>query len=207
LHQGRFLFSRQAALFAFKGGESMKESKVRNQAKAMTQQDLFQTHQSHPDSSFVSVYRVSLVKDAGISFDQCQLCNSKQAHDIIRKLIETRGQPDREQFCVILLNAKNDMIGLNIVSTGALSSAPVHPREVLKPAILANAAALIMCHNHPSNDLQPSTEDMDITKRMVQAAGIIGIQIHEHLIISLEDERYFSFADNGLIQRFYDEVT
>jgi DNA repair protein RadC len=65
---------------------------------------------------------------------------------------------------VALLNAKNEMIGLNIVSVGALSSAPVHPREVLKPAILANAAAMILCHNHPSNDLEPSPDDIAITR-------------------------------------------
>jgi DNA repair protein RadC len=60
------------------------------------------------------------------------------------------------------------MIGLNIVSVGALSSAPVHPREVLKPAILANSAAMILAHNHPSNDLEPSPDDIAITKKIIR---------------------------------------
>jgi len=118
----------------------------------------------------------------------------------------TRGQPDREQFVVALLNAKNNMIGLNIVSVGALSSTTVHPREVLKPAILANSSAMILCHNHPSNNLSPSADDLEITRRIVRAADIIGIQIHEHLIINMENERYFSFADEGIIRRFYDDI-
>jgi DNA repair protein RadC len=104
----------------------------------------------------ISVYRISLVKDESVSFGNVRLANSQEAQALIQNLILTKGQPDREQFCVVLLNVKNEMIGLNIVSVGALSSAPVHPREVLKPAILANAAAMILAHNHPSNDLEPS---------------------------------------------------
>jgi len=157
------------------------------------------------------------------------LNNSKQAQHLIQKLIETQGQPDREQFCIILLNARNAIIGLNIVSTGDLTSAQVHPREVLKPAILANSCAMILCHNHPSGDLLPSKRIVQASKimgilvhehliismederyysskRIVQASKIMGILVHEHLIISMEDERYYSFADNGIIKRMYDEI-
>ena len=91
---------------------------------------------------------------------------------------------------VALLNAKNEMIGLNIVSVGMLSSAPVSPREVLKPAILANSAAMILAHNHPSNDLEPSPDDIHITRKKIQAARTVGIQVHEHLIINMDDDRY-----------------
>ena len=157
-------------------------------------------------SKFISTYRVALVRDRHLPFEQCRLANSQQAQPIIRKLIEEHGQSDREQFCVLLLNAKNDIIGLNIVSIGGLSSASVYPREVLKPAILANSAAMILCHNHPSNNLEPSHEDLAITKRIVQASELMGITVHEHIIISMDDDRYYSFADNGLIKRFYDEI-
>ena len=98
------------------------------------------------------------------------------------------------------------MIGLNIVSVGALSSAPVHPREVLKSAILANSAAMILCHNHPSNDLQPSPEDIAINMKIIRAAEIIGIHVHEHLIINMENDRYYSFADQGIIKQIYAEI-
>ena len=171
------------------------------------QNNLFEVPQDHqPADKFISVYRVSLVKDKSVSFEKCTISNSVQALQIIRKLIEEHGQPDREQFCVILLNAKNQMTALNIVSTGCLTSTTVHPREVLKPAIIANSSAMILCHNHPSNDPSPSQEDIAVTRMIVKSAKIIGIQVHEHLIINMEDERYYSFADNGLIQRAYDEI-
>ena len=155
---------------------------------------------------FISVYRVTLVKDRRVSFSQRQLNNSAQAQPLIRKLIETQGQPDREQFCVLLLNAKNEIIGLNIVSTGDLSSATVHPREVLKSAILANACAMVLCHNHPSEDLAPSPEDIAITERIIRASKVIGIQVHEHLIISTQSDQYYSFADSGMISKIYSEI-
>ena len=170
------------------------------------QQDLFRTPSSQSASKSISVYRVCLVKDATVSFGQSCVSNSHQAHALIQKLILTRGQPDREQFVVAMLNAKNKIIGLNIVSVGILSSTLVSPREVLKPAILANSAAMILCHNHPSNDLSPSTDDLEVTRKIIKAADIIGIQIHEHLIINLENQRYFSFADEGIIKKIYDDI-
>ena len=116
------------------------------------------------------------------------------------------GQADREQLCVLMLNAKNEIIGLNIVSTGDISSATVTPRELLKPAILTNSSALILCHNHPSGDVSPSPKDLAATKRIVHASKIMGICVHEHLIISMFDDRYYSFADNGIIKRISDEI-
>ena len=169
------------------------------------QQGLFST----PTDQFasISVYRVCLVKDATVSFGKECISSSQKAHAVIQKLILTRSQPDRESFVVAMLNAKNDLIGLNVVSMGILSSTLVHPREVLKPAILANAAAIILCHNHPSNILSASEDDLNITRKIIRAADIIGIQVHEHLIINTENEKYFSFADQGIIRRFYDEIT
>jgi DNA repair protein RadC len=185
----------------------MKEKTINKGSQRMIQQNLF----GAPDnrlkrSKLISIFRITLVKDRRVAFEQCKLVNSQQSQPLIKKLIESQGQPDREQFCVILLNSKNEIIGLNIVSTGNLSSAPVHPREVLKPAILSNASAMILCHNHPSGDLSPSPEDIAITARIVQASEIMGIQVHEHLIISMQDDSYYSFADNMLIKKMYDEI-
>ena len=173
----------------------------------MIQQSLFSAPGNRTnDNKFISSYRVSLVRDRHLPFEQCRLANSMQAQKIIRNLIETHGQSDREQLCVLLLNAKNEIIGLNIVSIGTVTSAPVCPREVLKPAILANASAMILSHNHPSDDLNPSPEDIATTTRIVQAAEIIGIQVHEHLVISMSSDRYYSFADDGIIKRIYDAM-
>ncbi len=152
------------------------------------------------NQDFVSVYRINLVRDPHIQFEKTQLSNSVQAHRLLTQLIEHRGQADREQFCVLLLDAKNQAIGLNIVSTGGLTSATVCPKDVVKPAILANAAAIILCHNHPSGDMTPSVQDRDITRKIIQAAKQLDIQVHEHLIVNAENDEYFSFADNMLME-------
>jgi DNA repair protein RadC len=181
--------------------------KLPSKSPGPTQKALFNPSASDfPGSNFIASYRVMLVRDHDLPFETFTLSNSREAQTIIRKLIETCGQSDREQFCVVLLNNKNVVVGLNIVSTGAVSYAHVHPREVLKPAILASATAMILCHNHPSEDVSPSREDETITARIIKAAHIIGIKVHEHLIISMWGERYFSFADAGIIQRIYNEI-
>jgi DNA repair protein RadC len=196
-----------AGLFAFKGGKIMKVSERIRKFKPPVQQSLSFTSPNQLTTKFVSVYRVSLVKDGTVSFGNERISCSQQAQFLIQNLILTKGQPDREQFVVAMLNSKNVLVGVNIVSVGGLSSAPVYVREVLKPAIIANSAALILCHNHPSNDLQPSTDDINVTRRIIQAAEIIGIKVHEHIIINMEDNRYFSFADSGIIQQLYSELT
>jgi len=184
----------------------MTESERIGKVKPAVQQSLLFKTPNRPTSKFVSIYRVSLVKDGTVSFGEDRLSCSQQAQFLIQNLILKKGQPDREQFVVAMLNSKNVLIGFNIVSVGGLSSAPVYVREVLKPAIIANSAAIILCHNHPSNDLQPSSDDITVTRRIIQAAEIIGIKVHEHIIINMEDDRYFSFADNGIIQQLYSDL-
>jgi DNA repair protein RadC len=171
------------------------------------QLDLFSVAETQKQMSrFVSAYRIGLVRDEHVRFNAQTLNNPTEAQKYIQGMINKMGQPDREQFCILMLNAKNVTIGMNIVSVGGLSSAPVCPKDVLKPAILANAAALILGHNHPSGDLTPSAADKYITHRIIQAAEIIGIAIHEHLIISMENDGYFSFAEQGYIQEAYDAI-
>ena len=170
------------------------------------QKNLPMTHPASGHVEFISTYRVQLVRDRQISFESKKISSSKDALPVVRKLIETHGQSDREQFCVVMLDIRNQIIGLNIVSTGTLSSAQVHVREVLKPIILASAFSVLFCHNHPSSEVDPSQQDIDLTMRLIRAAHIIGIKVHEHLIISMHDDAYFSFADNGLIKQIYDSL-
>jgi len=155
---------------------------------------------------FISIFRITLIRDRHIQFEQKKITTSQEAQGLLKRLIETQGNPDREQFCIVLLNSKNQIIGINIVSTGDLASATVHPREVLKPAILANAASLILCHNHPSGDLSPSDEDIIVTQKIVKAAKVMCVAVHEHIIISMYNDSYYSFADSGLISQAYQEA-
>ena len=104
---------------------------------------------------------------------------------------------DREVFSVIVLNTKGHIIGVNDASIGDLSSAITNPREILKYAILSNAAAIICIHNHPSGDPTPSQEDINSTVRLKDACEIIGIKLLDHVVvgeygyISMKAERMF----------------
>jgi DNA repair protein RadC len=102
---------------------------------------------------------------------------------------------DREHFVVCGLDAKHAAIGMNLVSVGTLTLALVHPREVFKPLILMNAGACLCAHNHPSGETAPSPEDLVLTKRLREAADLLGIPLLDHLILG--DDRYYSFADQG----------
>jgi DNA repair protein RadC len=93
------------------------------------------------------------------------------------------GDADREHFVVVLLDRKNQVIGMNTVSIGSLTASIVHPRETFKAAILSNAAAIICGHNHPSGDPQPSQEDRVLTARLVEAGKLLGISVLDHIIL------------------------
>jgi DNA repair protein RadC len=90
----------------------------------------------------------------------------------------------REHFLVLLLNARHEVIGKETVSIGSLNASIVHPREVFKPALMASAASLVLVHNHPSGDPEPSEEDVSITKRLVDAGELLGIGVLDHVIVA-----------------------
>jgi DNA repair protein RadC len=89
----------------------------------------------------------------------------------------------KEHFVAVYLNAKNRMIKKETVSIGTLNSSLVHPREVFQPAVALFAASIILVHNHPSGDLEPSEEDVSLTRRLIEAGRIMGIDILDHVII------------------------
>ena len=100
-----------------------------------------------------------------------------------------------EKFVVMLLNTKNKLIAVRQISEGSLTSAVVHPRECLAPAIVAHAAAIIAVHNHPSGDPAPSSEDRHLTEALNSAGDVIGIPLPDHIVIG--DGRYYSFREHG----------
>jgi len=102
----------------------------------------------------------------------------------------------KESFCSAHLDGKNRIVCLEIVSVGSLNQSIVTPRETFKTALLSNAAAIILVHNHPTGDPTPSTEDLEITRRLREAGDIIGIRILDHIIIG---DSYFSFVESGVI--------
>ncbi len=98
---------------------------------------------------------------------------------------------DREKFIAVHLNTKNQIISYEVVSVGSLNASIVHPREVFKGAILSNAASVIICHNHPSGDPNPSKEDTQLTNRLEEAGKILGIEILDHVIFA--GSNFYSF--------------
>ncbi len=135
-------------------------------------------------------YRIALVREAGLPAPRLRQAGARRWH------AETVSEPqhaarllkplfaglDREQMVVCCLDAKHRPIGINVVSVGTLTESLVHPREVFKPAILLNASALILAHNHPSGDATPSAEDRRLTTRLQDAGALLGISVLDHLV-------------------------
>ena len=103
----------------------------------------------------------------------------------------------KEHFLTLTLDGSHKPIQTHLISTGTVNRSLVHPREVFRPAILDNAAAIIVAHNHPSGNFSPSTEDHEVTKRLKQAADIIGIPLLDHVILTNTFYQYYSALAKG----------
>ena len=136
-------------------------------------------------------HRVMLVRDAGVRYSEA-LTTSAQVY---RLFSEEAAAWDRERFLVCALDGKNRLLGVETISVGTLTASLVHPREVMKALLLANAAAFVLAHNHPSGDPTPSAEDLAITQRLKQVADLFGMRLLDHVILG--HGRYCSMADEG----------
>jgi DNA repair protein RadC len=149
----------------------------------------------HKPEDGISVVRIQMVRDGVFPYSTKPVRNSADAAQIIRSFL---AGADREYFVALLLDGKHRVNALNLVAAGSLTSALIHPREVFKPAILANADCVIVVgHNHPSGDPSPSQDDLALSIRLVQAGEMLGIKVLDHIIVG--DGDYISFADRGLI--------
>ncbi len=144
----------------------------------------------------IPVYQVRLVRETSLSWEQPSIRSSADAAALFQQYL---ADVDREHFVVALLDQKNKVIGIHTVSMGSLTASVVHPRETFKTAILANAAAMVLGHNHPSGTPEPSREDRRLTARMVEAGKLLGITILDHVIVGDGSTRYYSFADQGVL--------
>ena len=115
--------------------------------------------------------------------EQVQISNSEDAYDLVKdELINM----DREMMLSILLTPQNMLIGVETVCIGSVQFCAFTAAEVFKGAMLANAVSLILCHNHPSGSLSPSTEDLKVTQLMTEAGKILGIRVLDHIIVTQE---------------------
>ncbi len=143
----------------------------------------------------VPLYTTRLVKEEVIRFSSRY--SVKCPSDLVSVLQEYYGDKDREEFLLCLLDTAHTLISMSQISVGGLSSSIVEPRQIFKVAILANAAAIILVHNHPSGNPEPSREDILISKQLSEAGKTMGIPVRDHLIIT--DTGHTSLAERGYI--------
>ena len=145
----------------------------------------------------VSFERVVLVKEKVGRYELPRaIVDPQDAYKAIITITSVEEEA-QEVFGILILNTKHKIVAVHEISRGSLNSSIVHPREVFKPAVLHNAAAIICFHNHPSGDPKPSEEDIAITKRLVEAGKILGIDVLDHIIVS--DEGYTSLKGRGVM--------
>jgi DNA repair protein RadC len=123
----------------------------------------------------------------------------KTSKDIVDYFVPYLRDMRKEIFKVVLLDGKNKIIKDVTISEGTLTKSIVHPREVIKEAVLESSPALVLIHNHPSGEPQPSQDDIEITNRIISACELVGIRVLDHIIIG--DNNYFSFLNEGLINQ------
>ena len=140
-------------------------------------------------------FELKIVRErSGIYLPQRMVRGSEDVYLAFRDRFE---KVDREEFLAVLVDGKGRTMGFSVVSVGTLTASIVHPREVFKPAIIGNAASVLLVHNHPSGDPEPSAEDRALTSRLKQAGDLLGIKILDHIVIG--DGRYTSFVDAGIL--------
>ena len=128
----------------------------------------------------IDIVSTRIVKEYSILYATRRIESPEGAADLMKDFLEDL---DKEQVMLLCLNIKGEPTHISTVSTGSLTSSIVHPREVFKTAIIANANQIMIFHNHPSGDPTPSEQDLNITKRLKQAGDLIGIELLDHIII------------------------
>jgi DNA repair protein RadC len=115
--------------------------------------------------------------------------------DVATFLMPEHGCRPLEHFGIVLLDTRHRVLRTTVLTTGTLDSSPVHPREVFREAVSGAAAAIVLFHNHPSGDPTPSDEDLALTRRLVAAGHLMGIEVLDHVILG--DSRYSSCRESG----------
>ncbi|HQK35166.1 MAG TPA: DNA repair protein RadC [Spirochaetales bacterium] len=147
--------------------------------------------------AYVVFSRVVLVKEKGAMYDvQKKIGSSYDAYKAITEITKVQEEA-QEVFGILILNTTHKIVAVHEISRGTLNASMVHPREVFKPAVLHNAAAIICFHNHPSGEPKPSKEDIETTNRLVEAGKIMGIEVLDHIIVG--DDKYTSLKEMGVI--------
>lgn len=152
-------------------------------------------NQKYTPAKRIQVIGLRMVREASsILYPGRRIHKPQDAADLFRQFV---GDCDREAFCILCLNTKNEPTAIHLVSTGTLNASLVHPRETFKLAILANSAAIIACHNHPSGHADPSPQDIELTERLRKSGCLLGIDLLDHIILG--HGCFISMKEKGLV--------
>jgi DNA repair protein RadC len=150
------------------------------------------------DSSIVSevelIYRTNIKPSERIKIE-----DSKKVYSVLKTVYDYNTIEHKESFYAMYLNRANKLLAVILISEGGTSACLVDVKIIFQAALRVNASAIILSHNHPSGQLQPSNADIQITNNVKEAAKLLDMQVIEHIIVTPEDDKYYSFADNGQI--------
>jgi DNA repair protein RadC len=191
MHQKRATQNRN--FFAAVVPEAADNSKTLTESSASSNRRSVASSDQGILEKYIPLYRIELVRERMIPIAPRPSIHNPD--DVVAILQEELLKADREKLVCVMLSAKNVVIGLDIVSVGTLTSSLASGLEIFKSAILLNAAAIILSHNHPSGDATPSREDIQLTDRISKAGEILGIKLLDHIIIA--EQGNYSFSQSG----------
>ena len=142
-------------------------------------------------SKRIDIVKIKMVKESSVKYENRRIKNPWDAYKIFNDYID---DSNKEMFVLMCLNNKNEPTHISTISIGSVNESIATPAEVFKVALLSNANKIMVCHNHPSGDPQPSESDRNITERLYDSGAIIGIKLLDHIIIG--DDVYYSFKEN-----------
>lgn len=151
------------------------------------------TNKNHLNVAEIQLSYKSHVKPS----DRVKITCSRDAYNVLLQTWDDNKLEFVEQFKVMLLNRANKVLGVFEVSTGSTTATVADPKIIFAAAIKANASGIIIAHNHPSGNLSPSQQDIDLTRKVKDGGKILEVQLLDHVIITTES--YYSFADEGIL--------
>lgn len=148
-------------------------------------------------AKIMTKYRLELVKEESHKYEvETRISCPKDIYEVLTKVCRIQCNAE-EVFILITLNTKNIVTGYFEVHRGTINTSLVHPREVFKRALLNNASNIMVAHNHPSGDPNPSKEDIQITERLKEAGNLLGINLIDHIIVG--EDKYISLKEKGVL--------
>lgn len=147
------------------------------------------------ETKYVPLVRMQMIKERFLPFGEESICTPQKVIKMVGRLLEGA---DKEYTIVISVDSRNKPVAVEVVSIGTLNAALIEGREIFKHAILSNSAGIILLHNHPSGNAEPSREDILVTRKMKQAGDLLGISLLDHIIVG-DAEQYVSMAEEKSI--------